>query len=79
MFCLGLALAAVWNKKTEIDLESVLIEEVVKGSVAEAAGISVGDEIALVNGTSVIELGWTEVERLMTESKRNICIKNFLL
>jgi len=72
VFCAGLILAAVWDKKTEIDLESVLIEEVAKGSVAEAADISEGDEIALVNGTSVIELGWTEVERLITESKRSL-------
>ncbi len=39
------------------------------GSEVESAGIQVGDEIALVDGVSVTELGWAEVERIMAESK----------
>lgn len=63
-----------WDSKTEIDLETVRIEDVERGGVAENAGLRVGDEVTLINGTSVTELGWVEVERLATESMYNMCI-----
>lgn len=62
----GLTLVPEWDLNTEIDLQSVLVEEVKNGSVAETEGISKGDEVALINDKSVMELGWVEVERLMS-------------
>ena len=55
-----------WDINTEIDLQSVLVEEVGEGSIAESGGIRVGDEVALIGDKSVMELGWVEVERLMS-------------
>ena len=55
-----------WDANTEIDLQSVIVEEVERGSVAEAKGIRRGDEVALIEDKSVMELGWVEVERLMS-------------
>lgn len=55
-----------WDANTEIDLQSVIVEEVEEGGVAETKGISRGDEVVLVNGKSVMELGWVEVERLLS-------------
>ena len=63
---------------TEIDLETVKVQEVAGGGVAENAGIQMGDEVVLVNGTSVTELGWVEVERLMEESKSNTQLYEYM-
>lgn len=59
-------MAPEWDVNTEIDLQSVLVEEVWEGSVAERGGIRAGDEVALIGDKSVMELGWVEVERLMS-------------
>lgn len=59
-------MAPEWDISTEIDLQSVLVEEVGEGSVAERGGIRAGDEVALIGDKSVMELGWVEVERLMS-------------
>ncbi len=42
------------------------MEGVAGGSVAESKGIRRGDEVALIEDKSVMELGWVEVERLMS-------------
>lgn len=42
------------------------MEGVREGSVAETGGIRKGDEVVLMNDKSVMELGWVEVERLMS-------------
>lgn len=64
----GLTLVPEWDAKTEIDLQTVNVEDVKTGSSAETAGIRKGDELMLVNDTSVMELGWVEVEKLMSGS-----------
>lgn len=51
---------------TEIDLQTVIVKEVMKGGVAESKGIRRGDEVVLIEDKSVMELGWVEVERLMS-------------
>ncbi len=66
MGCIGLVLEPEWDAKTEIDLQSVIVEEVRDGSEAEKKGINRGDEVVLMNDKSVMELGWVEVERLMS-------------
>lgn len=58
-----------WDANTEIDLQSVLVEEVREGTVAHHKGIRKGDEVALINDKSVMELGWVEVERLLSGLK----------
>ncbi len=45
------------------------IEEVEDGSVAGNMGINKGDEVVLINEKSVMELGWVEVERLMSDQE----------
>lgn len=62
----GLVLVPEWDAKTEIDLQSVVVEEVRLGSEAERKGIQRGDEVVLINDKSVMELGWVEVEKLMS-------------
>lgn len=62
----GLVLVPKWDANTEIDLQSVIVEEVERGGVAEGVGIRRGDEVALIEDKSVMELGWVEVERLMS-------------
>ena len=66
MYATGLVLVPEWDAKTEIDLQSVIVEEVKDGSEAERKGICRGDEVVLINDKSVMELGWVEVERLMS-------------
>ena len=66
VICTGLVLVPEWDAKTEIDLRSVIVEEVKAESSAEKKGISKGDEVVLMNDKSVMELGWVEVERLMS-------------
>ena len=62
----GLFLVPEWDVNTEIDLQSVIVKEVKEGGVAESKGIRRGDEVALIEDKSVMELGWVEVERLMS-------------
>ena len=40
---------------------SVLVRRVQEGGVADTLGVSEGDEVVLVNDSSVIELGWAGV------------------
>lgn len=63
---IGLILVPEWDANTEIDLQSVLVEGVKEGSEADTKQIRKGDEVALINDKSVMELGWVEVERLMS-------------
>ena len=46
-----------------------------EGGVAEGEGLRSGDELALISDKSVMELGWVEVERLMSgkELKTTVC------
>ena len=46
-----------------------------EGSEAERRGISKGDEVVLMNDKSVMELGWVEVERLMSGKRKQRSVK----
>lgn len=75
----GLVLVPEWDANTEIDLQSVLVEGVAGGSVAESKGIRRGDEVALIEDKSVMELGWVEVERLMSGQEVNLTVRTCLV
>lgn len=40
---------------------SILVRRVEEGGVADTLGVSEGDEVVLVNDSSVIEIGWAGV------------------
>lgn len=74
----GLVLVPEWDVNTEIDLQSVIVKEVKRGGVAESKGIKRGDEVALIEDKSVMELGWVEVERLMSGQEVNLTVRTCL-
>lgn len=43
---------------------SVIIENIVLGSIAESQGLHRGDEVMLINDKSPAELQWAEIEHL---------------
>jgi len=69
-----LSLVPEWDARNEIDLQSVVVEEVKEGSVAWCKGINKGDEVVLVDDKSVTELGWVQVEKLMSGEKSEVII-----
>ena len=43
---------------------SVMVENVILGSIAESKGLHSGDEVMLINDKSPAELEWAEIEHL---------------
>ena len=58
----GLTLKPEWSG-SGTELVSVVVNRVEEEGVADALGVNEGDEVVLVNDTSVLELGW---EKIMT-------------
>ena len=58
----GFILEPVWDSSdTRTGMVSVLVRRVEEGGMADSVGISEGDEVVLVNDSSVAELGWEGV------------------
>ena len=68
---LGLSLTPQWNED-RTDIKKVVVAAVCEGSVADDGGIAAGDEIILVNESSVVELGWDAVEEIITSGQCKI-------
>ena len=60
----GLTLSPEWEGDG-LDLKSIIVCVVENGSIAQNKQLHVGDEIVLVNDTSVNDMGWSEVQSLI--------------
>ena len=61
----GLVLNPEWNGAGN-GLETVVVDSVQEGGVADGCGVCGGDEVMSVNGRGVRELGWEGVEAALT-------------
>ena len=69
----GFSLAPEWNEEVTDKLKSVIIEEVTTGSVAESERLHEGDEVTFINGMSIAEVEWKELQSLTTSKSGITC------
>ena len=67
----GLSLSAEWESNG-LDLRTITVARVESGSIAENNQLHVGDEIVLVNDTSVTDVGWSEMQSLIDTGACNV-------
>ncbi len=53
------------NRTEDESLDSITVTAVQDKSVAQRERLNIGDEIMLVNDTSITELGWSQLEDLL--------------
>lgn len=66
---IGFSLSPEWESNG-LSLKSVTITGVDNSSVAQSQGLHSGDEIVLVNDTSVTDMGWSDIECLLETGNR---------